>query len=122
MTEINEQVRYFLDHPEREYNDRITRNELLGSMGPFWYRGYLEDNHEYRHLPEKEFDRVVKYFNVRSIFIGHTNVKKVTSIYNNRVFAIDVPFYTYGHSIQGLLIEGDAVYLLNSKAEIRQIR
>ncbi len=121
LHEINEQVRYLFNLPERHTGD-IDRNTLLGPRGPFWYRGYLEDNHEYQHLPDDEFEAILEYFDVHSIFVGHTNVKEITPLYNNRVFAIDVPFYTYGYPIQGLLIEGKALYLLNSSAEKEKIR
>ncbi len=122
MHEINDHVRYFLNHPERQYHGLISRNTIMGHNGPFWYRGYLKDNHEYQHLPEKEFEKVLARFNARTIFIGHTNVKQIAPLYNNRVFALDVPFYTYGFPIQGLLLEGDNIYLLNSSASKKQIR
>ena len=76
----------------------------------------MEDNHEYQHLPESEFEKVLEYFDARNVFVGHTNVKQITPLYSNRLYALDVPFYTYGFPIQGLLLEGDAVFLLNSSA------
>ncbi len=120
--EINDHVRYFLNHPDRKVNGEVRRSTLMGSNGPFWYRGFLEGNHEYAHLPEKDFEKILDHFKARYVFIGHTNVKQVTSIYDNRVFAIDVPFYTYGFPIQGLLLEGNDIYLLNASAVKRRIR
>jgi hypothetical protein len=122
ITQINEQVRFFLNHPDRLHNEETGREELLGPLGPFWYRGYLEENHEYPHLPEKDLEKVLDYFGARRVFVGHTNVKKITSAYNDRVFAIDVPFYNYGYPIQGLLLKGESIYLLNSSAEKMRIR
>ena len=120
--EINENVRYFLNHPDREHYGEVDRDMLMGHNGPFWYRGYMEDNHFYKHLPEDDFERVLEHFNAGYIFVGHTNVKQITSLYNNRVFALDVPFYTYGFPIQGLLLENETVYLLNSSGEKKQFR
>ena len=122
LHQINENVRYFLNHPEKDRNEEVEKNTLLGENGPFWYRGYLENNHVYTHLPEYEFEKVLHYFNAEYIFIGHTNVKQITPLYNNRVYAIDVPFYTHEYSIYGMLIEGRDVYILNSFTEKRQIR
>jgi hypothetical protein len=120
--EINDLVRYFLKHPDRhEYKD-LHRNNLMGRDGPFWYRGYHEGNHEYQHLSEPEFEQILSYFEAEYIFIGHTNVKQITPLYNKRAFAIDVPFYTYGFPIQGLLLENKKVFLLNSSADKKQIR
>lgn len=114
ITRINEYVRYFLNHPDEDTYHDIERSALLGRSGPFWYRGYHEDNSEYRHLPEPEFDKVLKYFNARYIFIGHTNVDEISSVYHGRVFALDVPYYTFGHSMYGLLLKGEKIYLLNT--------
>jgi hypothetical protein len=33
-----------------------------------------------------------------------------------------VPFYNYGYPIQGLLLKGESIYLLNSSAEKMRIR
>ena len=120
--EINDHVRYFLMHPDRQEHGDVSRNTMMGHNGPFWYRGYMEDNHEYQHLPEKELEKVLASFNAETLFIGHTNVKHITPLYNNRVYALDVPFYYYNFPIQGLLIEGDVIYLLNSSAVRKQIR
>jgi hypothetical protein len=122
MHQINQNVRYFLNHPEKDQNGDVEKSTLLGTNGPFWYRGYLEHNHAYQHLPEDEFGKVLKYFDADYIFIGHTNVKEITPLYSNRVYAIDVPFYSNGYSIFGLLIEDRDVYILNSSAEKKQIR
>ena len=114
--EINEAVRYFLNHPDRQNYKEISRHVLMGHNGPFWYRGYIEDNHNYKHLPESEFEEVLEYFAAKYIFVGHTNVKEITALYNKRVFALDVPFYTLDRPIQGILLEEDFVYVLNSSA------
>lgn len=122
MQEINENIRFFLNHPDRMENGTVSRASLMEKNGPFWYRGYLEGNHEYDHLSEKGLQQVLEYFDAGYIFVGHTNVDQVTPLYQNRVFAIDVPFYTYGYSMYGLLLEGDDVYLLNTSARKKQIR
>jgi hypothetical protein len=122
ISQINESVRYFLDHPDRSRYQDVERKTLLGQSGPFWYRGYHEHNHEYEHLSDEEFEKVIEYFDAGYVFIGHTNVNEVTSLYNDRVFAIDVPFYTFGHPMHGLLLRGEEVYLINTSAEERQIR
>ncbi|MFC2080638.1 ankyrin repeat domain-containing protein [Bacteroidota bacterium] len=122
MHQINDHVRYYLNHPDRQQIDGVNRNTLMGLNGPFWYRGYMEDNHYYQHLSEKEFEKILSYFKAGKIFVGHTNVKQITPRYSNRVYALDVPFYNYSSPILGLLIEGEDISLVSSSAVRKQIR
>ena len=121
MHEINDHVRYFINHPDRKDYEGVNRNTLLGPNGPFWYRGYLKNNHQYDHLAEDDLEKVLEYFDADRIFIGHTNVEEITPLYSNRVFAIDVPFYSHKHSMYGLLLNAGDVFLLNTSAEKKQI-
>jgi hypothetical protein len=122
LSQINEYVRYFLDHPDRKEKDGIQRYTLLGETGPFWYRGYHEDNRDYQHLSEKDFNDVMAYFDAEYAFVGHTNVSEITPLYSNRLFAIDVPFYSLGHSMYGLLLTSEGIFELNTSAERKKIR
>jgi hypothetical protein len=120
--EINDHVRYFLNHPQREYRGTVHRNAVLGKQGPFWYRGYLEDNHEYKHMPEKELDRILAAFQASRVFIGHTNVEQITPLYQSKVFAMDVPFYSNGVEMQGMAIKDEVFYLVNSSGSWIEFR
>lgn len=111
---INDMTRFFLDHPERERYRKKIRSLVLGTEGPFWYRGFIEDNHEYDLLPEKDLDRILDYYSVSRIFIGHTNVEHITPRYGSKVYALDVPYYTFGYSMEALLIEGEEISVLSS--------
>lgn len=114
LHDINEHVRFFLNHPNKESNGEIDREAILGKDGPFWYRGYLEDNHVYNRIAENELNKILSTFQASKIFVGHTNVRKITSLYHSRVYAMDVPFYSNGFEIQGITIENDVLYLVNS--------
>ncbi len=114
LRDINNHVRFFLNHPHRESLGEVNRISLMGKNGPFWYRGYLEENHEYKHLTEEALGKVLSAFQASRIFIGHTNVKEVTPIYQSRVYAMDVPFYANGIGMQGITIDNDVLYLVNS--------
>jgi nicotinamide riboside kinase len=83
-------------------------------MGPFWYRGYIEDNSKYKQITENELDRILKFYNVTKIFSGHTNVENISALYDNKVFILDVPFYTSTAAIKALLSENNTLFLLNS--------
>ncbi len=120
--DINSHVRYFLNHPDREFHGEINLNIILGTNGPFWYRGYLENNHDYKLLPEPELTEILAAFQASRIFVGHTNVKKITSIYHDKVYAMDVPFYSNGLNMQGITIENDVIYLLNSSGDKKKFK
>jgi hypothetical protein len=122
LSEINDHVRYFLDNPNRESRGEIDKETFMGKNGPFWYRGYLEDNHEYKYLPEQDLNKILSTFKAGRIFIGHTNVKKITPLYQSRVFAMDVPFYSNGAEIQGITINNGILYLVNSSGYRNEIR
>ena len=122
LHEINNNVRFFLNYPNRESRGEINRETLMGKNGPFWYRGYLEDNHEYKRLPETELNKILSAFQASRIFIGHTNVQEITSLYQSRVYAMDVPFYSNGTEMQGIAIENNVLYLVNSSGNRHEFR
>jgi hypothetical protein len=108
-------VRFFLNHPERnrKYGNE-TKELILGYKGPFWYRGYLENNEQYKHFTEKELDYTLKQYNISRIFVGHNNVEEITTSFNEIIYFLDVPFYTHGYSMKAILIENGNTYILNT--------
>jgi hypothetical protein len=111
-----------LDHPGRESRGEINKETFMSKNGPFWYRGYLEENHEYKHMTDEELTEILSLFKVRRIFVGHTNVKKITPLYQSRVFALDVPFYSNGVEIQGIIISNGILFRANSSGIRNEIR
>jgi ankyrin repeat protein len=112
---LNEMVRFFLNHPERNRKYGLNTKEfILGMKGPFWYRGYLEDNHQVKRISEQELDLVCDFYKVSKIFVGHSNVEEITGLYDGKVFMMDVPFYSYTSNIKSLLFENESLYLLDS--------
>lgn len=119
--DINHFVRYFLDHPQKESLEGVSRSLFMGKNGPFWYRGYLEENHEYKHLPETELEQILRAFQASRIFIGHTSVNRITPLYQSRVFAMDVPYYSNGVEMQCILMVNDVLYLVKSSGERKEL-
>ena len=113
--ELNERIRYFLKYPERNRKYGLQmREKLMGMRGPFWYRGFIETEDYYPPFSEKDLQKVLSEYNVSSVYIGHTNVDTISSLYNNRIYMLDVPFYNYGYRIQALLLEHSTKYLLST--------
>ena len=115
LDKINEMVRFYINHPERNRKYGVSTKELImGDSGPFWYRGYLEDNIKYKKVTNTDLDKILNYYNVSKILTGHTNVEKIFGYFDNKVFMLDVPFYSNTNYINALLFQNDNLFLLNS--------
>jgi len=115
IDEINEMVRFFLNYPDWNRKYGIEKKELLfGTTGPFWYRGYLEDNTHYKQITEDELNKILNQYNASKIFVGHTNVEEITTLFNDRIYFMDVPFYTDEVSMKAILIEDGNTFILDT--------
>ena len=67
----------------------INENEELyllnGSNGPLWYRGYFTD----ANFCESRLDSILDFYDKEHIVVGHTTIKEIVTIYNNKIFGID---------------------------------
>lgn len=86
--------------PELKRDDRL--NFLFLGNGPTWFRGYFEDDYQ-----ESEIDRVLAYFDVKHIVVGHTSQTRVLGLFNNKVLAVDSSIKN-GQSGELLLITPNA--------------
>lgn len=83
---------------------------IMGQNGPQWYRGYFEPRNP-QDAPAarvEDVTRVLRYYGVKKVLVGHTRVPTVTPLYDGRVIAVQV----YPHrdangapAMEGLLIE-----------------
>lgn len=101
---INWMVRKYLNRPNFAVLKGVE-NLTLGVFGPLWYRGYLVKMPFYAHITEEEVDLVLEKYGVNQIVFGHTGLKDVTPIFNNKLINIDVPFKEHCIPLQVLLIE-----------------
>jgi len=116
LEELNNRVRYFLNYPERNRKYGLENRELImGMKGPFWYRGFIATEAYFPSFTETVLESVLDNYHVSAIYVGHSNVDSVSTKYDNRVFMLDVPFYSYGYNMQALLIENEFKYLLSTK-------
>ena len=82
INQINQTIR-------RQIDSRILKNNalaklIMGTQGPMWYRGYIEDP-----ISSTEIKKIREYFDVEKIIIGHTLVKEISSLHDNQVYAVD---------------------------------
>ena len=83
---------------------------MFGSLGPFWYRGYhyaVEDR--YDRAETDEIDRLLNFYGVDKIVVGHSEHDRLEFLYDRRVVAVDVPVEDLG-GFQGLFCDGTGLY------------
>lgn len=109
---VNGVMRAALGTPKAELNasDPATAYLLWGRPGPLWYRGYFEAfTDDYGPVPSvEELDLILANTGARTIVVGHTKVSRVTSMFEGRVLAIDIP-WTKPKKVRGLRFEGSAL-------------
>lgn len=82
LDSVNRDVRAALDEPGRPF--------LLGTDGPFWYRGLVPGAESRRPDATREHvERALAAFGVRRIVVGHTTVPSVSPFHGGAVVAVD---------------------------------
>lgn len=85
---------------------------LLDDTGPLWFRGYFNRAHwSVNPVSEEKLQEILRFYHVKRIIIGHTNVSQITSLYHGKVIAMDIPYYQGEGIITGLLYSGDSLSL-----------
>jgi hypothetical protein len=91
IAQVNSGVRALLTGSTPATDAERRRAELLlGPLGPLWYRGYFANQSSFPAADEEDIARVLAVFGVRRIFIGHTMVPTITSLYGGKVIAVQV--------------------------------
>ena len=105
VSQINNVVRKNIDD-NKSLKDSID-NFVMGSKGPLWYRGYIEDP-----INGEAMEKVLNQLDIDKVVIGHTIVKEITALYDHKVYAIDAE--RTNKICKALLIEGDSYYTTTS--------
>ncbi len=74
---------------------------LLGGEGPLWYRGYIDST-----FSKDSLERVLDFYNVNHIVVGHSSMPEIISKFKNRLFLIDCSI-KLGESGELLIWEDD---------------
>jgi len=99
IVQANQLFRDHIDDEKIKIKNDDTLNFLFYSEGPTWFRGYFSDE-----FPEKDVDKLLSYFNINHIVVGHTSQEHVMGIFNNKIIAIDSSI-KLGKSGELLLLE-----------------
>ncbi|MFD2563309.1 ankyrin repeat domain-containing protein [Aquimarina rubra] len=102
--------------------DIIKNNRAKGvfssNAGPLWYRGYFTEN-----LPQSELDLITSHYNIDHIVVGHTPVKKIKTMYQDKVIAIDLKHPTSPQKglVHGLLKQQNVFYTINESGKTQKL-
>ncbi|MBL4914197.1 metallophosphoesterase [Shewanella schlegeliana] len=84
IAQANELFRANIGRPKAELKQDELLSFLFYGNGPTWYRGYFKDS-----FSEAELDKILGYFDVKHITVGHTSQKQVLGLFDNKIIAID---------------------------------
>ena len=82
LRQINRSVRRHLGVTDFDTEGQL----LMGDNGPLWYRGYFGGNITQRHI-----ERVLQTYQAEQLVVGHTVVPDIVSLFEEQLYAIDVP-------------------------------
>lgn len=95
-------------------NDLLTNaNLIIGTFGPLWYRGLVEDYTYYDKATDEEVDNFLDFYSSNRVIIGHTIVEEVSTDYDGKVVRIDVhhPESTNSeYNSEALIIQNNILY------------
>ncbi|MEN8121993.1 MAG: ankyrin repeat domain-containing protein [Bacteroidota bacterium] len=116
IEKINSIVKEVLKRKDGEPKSK-TEELILGANGPLWYRGFLKFSDAYYKstggkfsFNEGKLDKILQFYNVKTIVFANTNVKAIKPLYNFKLYGIDIPFSQPGVELQGLMWEKGHFY------------
>jgi hypothetical protein len=121
LRDINETVRDNIDLRSSQLAFNEPVKFLFGGKGPFWYRGYhYEMEKSYPRASQGAVDSILTYYDADIVVVGHTEVSRVSGLYEGRVVAIDVPVEDLG-SLQALFWEKSKLYRVTGSGELEAL-
>jgi predicted MPP superfamily phosphohydrolase len=110
---MNSTVRQYLKNPKaKTFSDTI--HWLLGDTGPFWYRGYNAIHDSVSIIKSSQLDSILKFYDVKTIFVGHTHTPKIKRAFNGRVVLMDVPYYLDEADPEAIEIDSQKIKLFRA--------
>ncbi|MFY9115674.1 MAG: metallophosphoesterase [Bacteroidales bacterium] len=120
IEEINRLIQEYIGYPNKERNEFHPRNEVLfGRDGPLWYRGLVFESEKYPPINSDDLEKVLQYYGIKHMVVGHSEVTEVEKRYNGCVYAVNVKHARNYKSNRtgGLMIDGDTLYAVTYSGE-----
>jgi len=108
---------YLAGDPRRPLANADLAELILNAEGPLWFRGYVLDGFNSEPVSDNQVSSILNYYKAKTMVIAHTEVKKMTSLFNGKIIAIDVPIRTDFVIPEALMIKDGEFYRLTSKSE-----
>jgi hypothetical protein len=110
---MNFLMQHFLAHDPQAPNMFATEtNLLLGKSGPLWYRGYVYDFPDIPLITQDHVNQILDFLKAEKKVIAHSEMKRVSALFNDKVIAIDLPIIDQNSITEGLLIQNGHYYRL----------
>jgi len=91
IREVNRISRKYIDVDLYRYpSEDRTANFLAGARGPLWYRGLAAEPYQNGKVSIMELQKMLNYYQVKKVVIGHTLMRDILMGYDGRVVKIDV--------------------------------
>lgn len=90
IAQMNDSISAHLGENKKERNKSKVAKFLFTSNGPFWYRGMVHSEEKYNPIKDKDVNRILKFYNVSCILVGHTIFDEVSTFYKGKVIAVNV--------------------------------
>ncbi|MCZ4695787.1 metallophosphoesterase [Ancylomarina euxinus] len=118
INQINMDIRYSLLNA-KSMSAKELKSKIYFPGNPLWYRGYMMESRYYSMITESEVDKVLRYYNVKQIMFGHTELDEISFLFQKKLCALNVPMGYVQFRPQILLIVGGQFYrcLLNGEKE-----
>jgi len=85
IEQVNDTARKYIALPPSATAGSPRAALIMGSNGPHWYRGLIENS-----LYETGVDDILARFEVDMMVMGHTRVDDVSELYNEKVIGLDI--------------------------------
>jgi hypothetical protein len=108
LDSINSNIRGYLSKGQFS----SLTNDLIGSNGPLWYRGYLRGSNHYSQAKEENIEQLLEKYDVNRIVFAHTKVEQITPLYNGKLIGIDVNLTK--ENAEALFIDQSNLYRVNA--------
>ncbi len=123
LDQVNRLARETLDARSYEiaFDDALRNYYGHSDEGPFWYRGYHRtEAGRYPQATAAQVDSVLDAYAARAIVVGHTGVAQVSSLYQGKVYALDIPLETLG-AFQALLWTDDRFFRVTADGSLEPL-